>query len=453
MSFRKDFIWGAATASYQIEGAAYEDGKGLSVWDRFSREPGKVLEGHTGDVACDHYHRFKEDVALMKAMGVKNYRFSLSWPRLLPQGVGEVNEAGVAFYNALIDELIANGIRPFVTLFHWDYPSALQAKGAWENPDSPKWFEEYATLVAQRFGDRVKDFITLNEPQCFIGLGYGKGEHAPGYQLPLSATVAMSHHVMVAHGLAVKALRKYAPGCRVGYAPCGNPRIPASDDPRDIEAARKAYFMVNDYPPFWAFNISWWSDPPMLGKYPEQGLKLLGQYLPEGWEKDLETIHQPLDYYCQNIYNGDVVRAADNELGFEMVPQPVGHPKTAIQWPITPDALYWGPKFLYERYKTPFIISENGMSSHDAVSIDGKVHDPNRQDYMHRYLKAYKRAAEDGVDAIGYLAWSLMDNFEWAYGYTERFGMVYVDYETQERIVKDSFYWYKTVMEENGENL
>ena len=191
----------------------------------------------------------------------------------------------------------------------------------------------------------------------------------------------------------------------------------------------------------------------MLGHYPEQGLELLGKYLPEGWEKDLEIIHQPLDFYCQNIYNGNVVRAADNALGYEEVAQPVGHPKTAIQWPITPDALYWGPKFLYERYKTPFVISENGMSAHDAVSLDGAVHDPNRQDYMHRYLKAYKRAAEDGVDAIGYFAWSLMDNYEWAYGYTERFGLVYVDYQTQERIVKDSFHWYKTVMESNGENL
>ena len=453
MGFKKDFIWGAATASYQIEGAAYEGGKGLSVWDKFSHEPGKVLEGHTGDVACDHYHLFKEDVALMKRMGVKNYRFSLSWPRLIPNGVGEVNEEGVAFYNALIDELIENGIRPFVTLFHWDYPSALQAKGAWENPDSPYWFEAYASLCARRFGDRVKDFITLNEPQCFIGLGYGKGEHAPGYQLPLSATVAMRHNVLKAHGLAVRALRTLVPGVRVGYAPCGNPCIPATNSPEDIEAARKAYFHVNDYPPFWAFNISWWSDPPMLGKYPEQGLKLLGKYLPEGWEKDLEIIHQPLDYYCQNIYNGNVIRAADNERGYEDVPLPVGHGKTAIQWPITPEALYWGPKFLYERYKTPFIISENGMSSHDVVSLDGEVHDPQRKDYMHRYLREFRRAAEDGVDAAGYFAWSLMDNFEWAYGYTERFGITYVDYTTQERIVKDSFKWYKTVMETNGENL
>ena len=453
MSFRKDFIWGAATASYQIEGAACEDGKGLSVWDRFSHEPGKILEGHTGDVACDHYHRYKEDVALMRGMGVRAYRFSISWPRLIPEGTGEVNEKGVAFYDALIDELIANGIRPIITLFHWDYPAALQARGAWGNPESPKWFEAYTRLCAERFGDRVKDFITFNEPQCFIGLGYGKGEHAPGYQLPLSATVVMSHHVLVAHGLAVKALRELVPGVRVGYAPCANPRIPASDDPKDIEAARKAYFEVNDYPPFWAFNVSWWSDPPILGRYPEQGLALLGRYLPDGWEKDLETIHQPLDFYCQNIYNGNTIRASDNAAGYEEVPEPVGHPKTAIQWPVTPEALYWGPKFLYERYKTPFMISENGMSCHDAVSLDGKVHDPQRQDYMHRYLRAYKRAAEDGVDAIGYLAWSLMDNYEWAKGYTDRFGLVYVDYSTQERIVKDSFHWYKTVMESNGENL
>lgn len=453
MSFRKDFIWGAATASYQIEGAAYEDGKGLSVWDRFSHEPGKIVEGHTGDIACDHYHRFKEDVALMKEMGVKNYRFSLSWPRLIPNGIGEVNEAGVAFYNALIDELIAAGIRPIVTLFHWDYPVELQKRGAWENPDSPKWFEAYAALCAQRFGDRVKDFITLNEPACFIGLGYVVGEHAPGYRMPLTATIPMSHHVLLAHGLAVRALRKYAHGCRVGYAPNADPRIPVSESPEDIEAARKAYMSIPDDPVAWAFSVTWWSDPALLGRYPKDGLKLFGKYLPEGWEKDLETICQPLDFYCQNIYSGRLIKAADNASGYEQAPYPVGHGKTAIQWPITPDALYWGPKFLYERYKTPFMISENGMSSHDVVSLDGKVHDPQRQDYMHRYLLAFRRAAEDGVDAIGYLAWSLMDNFEWAFGYTDRFGLIYVNYQTQERIVKDSFCWYKTVMESNGENL
>lgn len=388
---------------------------------------------------------------MMKEMGLKNYRFSVSWPRLMPDGKGAVNQKGVDFYNRLIDELLKNDIRPFMTLFHWDYPSALQTLGAWENPDSVKWFADYAELIAKQYGDRVKDFITLNEPQCFIGLGYGMGEHAPGYKLPLSSTVPMAHHVLMSHGEAVKVLRANVKDCRVGYAPCGDARIPASNSPEDIEAARKAYF---DVPPaqYWYWNVSWWSDPVFFGKYPEEGAHLL-KYLPKGWENDMAGICQPLDFYCQNIYSGREVRAAANAQGYEETPHKVGRPRTAIGWPVTPDALYWGPRFLYERYKTPFIISENGMSCHDAESLDGAVHDPNRQDYMHRYLLAYKKAAEDGVDARGYFAWSLMDNYEWAYGYSERFGLVHVDYETQKRIVKDSAKWYKTVMESNGENL
>lgn len=452
MGFRKDFLWGVATASYQIEGAAHEDGRSDSVWDSFSHTPGKVRDGHTGDVACDHYQRFKEDVALMAELGVKNYRFSVAWPRIIPMGTGEVNQKGIDFYNRLIDELIAHGIRPFMTLFHWDYPMALHAKGAWENPESPRWFEEYVSVCARAFGDRVKDFITFNEPQCFIGLGYVNGGHAPGLRVLPASSVPMAHHVLKAHGLAVRALRKLVPDCHVGYAPCGDPCMPYTETKEDIEAARKAYFHV---PPAdnWTWNIAWWSDPVMLGSYPEQGLKHLGQYLPEDWEKDMELIHQPLDYYCQNIYSGRMIRHADNELGWEEVPKKPGTPKTGIQWYVTPDALYWGPRFLYERYKTPFIITENGMACHDAVSLDGKVHDPNRQDFLNRYLLAYKRAAEDGVDLRGYFQWSFLDNYEWAEGYNERFGMIYVDYETQKRTIKDSAYWYKTVMETNGENL
>ena len=450
MGFREDFIWGAATASYQIEGAAQEDGRGSSVWDVYAHTPGKVLLGHTGDVACDHYHRFAQDAALMRELGVKNYRFSIAWPRLLPEGTGAVNQKGIDFYNRLIDALLENGVRPFATLFHWDYPSALQARGAWENPDSSKWYEEYVALCARSFGDRVKDFFTFNEPQCFIGLGYVKGEHAPGLRLSDESTVPMSHHVLKAHGMAVRALRSLVPDCRVGYAPTSNPCIPASDCAEDVEAARRACFDVDDD---WSWSASWWSDPAMLGCYPEKGLARYGHLLPKGWERDMELIHQPLDYYAQNIYHGKIVRASDNAAGFEEVPLPAGFPKTAIQWPITPDALYWGPKFIYERYKTPFIITENGMSCHDAVSLDGRVHDPNREDYMHRYLLAYRRAAEEGVDARGYFAWSLMDNYEWACGYTERFGLVYVDYPTQQRIPKDSALWYKHVMETNGECL
>jgi len=452
MSFRKDFIWGTATASYQIEGAAHEDGKGDSVWDRFSHTPGKVYEGHNGDVACDHYHRWPEDLALMADLGIKNYRFSVSWPRLLPDGTGTVNQKGVDFYNRLIDGMLEKGIKPYMTIFHWDYPSALQARGAWENPDSAKWFEEYASLCARSFGDRVKDFITLNEPQCFIGLGYGVGAMAPGLQLVPSSTVPIAHNVLKAHGLAVRALRSLVPDCRVGYAPCGDPCVPATNTPEDIAAARKAYFTV---PPedHWLWNISWWSDAPMLGEYPAEALSRLGKYLPKGWEQDMSIIHQPLDYYCQNIYNGRIVRAADNAQGFEEVRKAPGATKTAMGWFVTPDALYWGPRFLYERYNTPIIITENGMAAHDTVSLDGKVHDPNREDYLHRYLLAYRRAAEDGVDLRGYFHWSFLDNFEWAAGYAERFGLVHVDYQTQKRTVKDSAYWYKQVMETNGECL
>lgn len=452
MGFPKDFIWGAATASYQIEGAAFEGGKGDSVWDRFSHEPGKVFGGHNGDVACDHYHRFYEDVALMAQLGVRNYRFSVSWPRILPNGVGAVNEEGVAFYNRLIDALLEKGIRPFMTLFHWDYPSALQARGAWENPDSPHWFEEYVSVCARRFGDRVKDFITFNEPQCFIGLGYGSGAHAPGLRLPVSSTVPMAHNVLKAHGLAVRALRSLVPGCRVGYAPCGDPSLPATESPEDIEAARKAYFSVRT-DENWLWNIAWWSDAPMLGCYPSEPLEVLGRWLPRAWQEDLKVIHQPLDYYCQNIYNGRIIRAAGNDRGYEEVQRTPGTAKTATNWFVTPDSLYWGPRFLYERYRTPFLITENGMACHDVISLDGKVHDPNRQDFLNRYLRAYRRAGEDGVDIRGYFQWSFLDNYEWNNGYAERFGMVYVDYETQRRVVKDSALWYKTVMETNGENL
>ncbi|MBQ8555260.1 MAG: beta-glucosidase [Clostridia bacterium] len=451
MGFKKGFIWGAATAAFQIEGAALEDGKGPSVWDVFSHEPGKVLEGHNGDVACDHYHRFREDVALMAQMGIRSYRFSLSWPRIMPEGTGRVNEKGVAFYNALIDELLAHGIRPFVTLFHWDYPEALHLRGGWMNPDSAEWFRAYTEVCAGAFGDRVKDWITLNEPQCFIGLGYQMGLHAPGLKMVVPDIVKAVHHTLKAHGLAVKTLRELVPGCKVGYAPCGGPFVPQTNSPEDIEAARRVYFATTKEN--LAFSVALWSDPALLGSYPEDFLRLFGKHLPSGWQEDLSTIHQPLDYYCQNIYYGAVVRAADNAQGFELIAPEVGHPKTALNWGILPDVLYWGPRYLYERYRTPFVISENGLSCHDVISLDGKVHDPNRQDYTHRYLLALRRAAEDGIDVAGYFHWSLMDNFEWAHGYNERFGLIYVDYATQQRIIKDSAWWYKTVMESNGENL
>lgn len=453
MSFPKGFLWGTATSSYQIEGAAFEDGKGASIWDDYVREPGRVKDQSTGDVACDHYHRFREDVRLMADMGIRNYRFSISWPRVLPGGVGAVNEAGLRFYSDLVDCLLEHGIRPFVTLYHWDMPRAIHQRGGWLNDEMPEWFAAYTRVVAQCFGDRVKDYFTINEPQCIIGLGYGVGAHAPGLQCSPRDQLRMMHNLLKCHGRAAQVLRETVPGVRVGYAPCGNPAIPFTDSPEDLDAARKMYFGVPTDPKHMAFSVSWLSDPVVLGSYPEEGLRLYGQYLPENWEKDMAVICQPMDYYAQNIYRGTVWRAADNPQGAEAVPFPAGKPRTAIGWPITPEALYWGPKLLHERYKLPIIISENGLSCHDVVSLDGQVHDPNRIDYVHRYLLALRRASEEGVPVLGYFYWSFFDNFEWGSGYDERFGLVHMDYQTQTRTPKDSCLWYRDVMAANGETL
>ncbi len=449
MAFKKDFVWGAATAAYQIEGAWNEDGKGENVWDVFSHEYGHVFEGHTGDTACDHYHRYKQDVKLMKELGLKAYRFSISWSRLMPNGIGELNPKGVEFYNNLIDELLANGIEPYVTLFHWDYPYALHKKGGWLNDESVKWFADYAAKVSELYSDRVKNFITFNEPQCFIGAGYMTGEHAPGYKVMYKDIFQMCHNVLKAHGAAVIALRENAKQpIKVGYAPTGTTCYPASESAADIEAARKTMFQCPPLSRGLMWNVSWWSDPVILGKYPEDGLQMYKDYLPEITDEDMRLINQPLDFYANNIYNGQEIRADENG-NPQRVSHKVGLGKTAIQWPITPEALRWGPRFYYERYKLPFYITENGMSAHDVVSLDGKVHDPNRIDFLNRYLNELEKATDDGVDVRGYFQWSLMDNFEWAKGYNDRFGLVYIDYVTQQRIPKDSYYWYKNWIEEH----
>ncbi len=451
MGFPQGFYWGTAMSAYQIEGAAEPGDRGECVWDVFCRRPGRVFGGHTGDTACDHRHRYDGDFALMAALGVKNYRFSVNWSRVLPEGAGRVSEEGLAFYDRLIDAMLRRGIRPWMTLFHWEYPSALEARGAWRNPDSPGWFADYAALVARRYGDRVGHYFTLNEPQCFIGLGYVAGEHAPGLRLAPDAAIPMGHHALVAHGLAVQAIRANAPGAKVGYAPCSSPACPATDAPEDVAAARSAYFAMPEDPDRWFWNVTWWSDPVLLGRYPEDGLSRYGRFLPRGFAGDLNTICQKLDFYGQNIYHGTTVRAG--AAGPEAVPPPAGTPRTGMNWPVTPECLYWGPKFLCERYGLPLVIAENGMSGLDGVSLDGAVHDPARIDYLHRYLLALRRAAEEGVDVRGYFHWSFLDNFEWAMGYNDRFGLVYVDYPTQRRIPKDSARWLKAVMETNGEAL
>ena len=450
MGFAKDFVWGAATSSYQIEGTGRDSGKGQNIWDVFTKEPGRVYEGHTGDIACDHYHRFREDVAYMKELGLKGYRFSIDWSRVLPEGTGKVNEKGIDFYNALIDELLEQRIEPYITLYHWELPYEIYKRGGWMNPEIVEWFGQYARLVAERFSDRVKYFFTLNEPQCFVGLGFLQGCHAPGVKAPLRDTFEMAHNALKAHGRAVQMLRAYGKqNVQIGYAPTSGMCYPEKETPKDIEAARKALFALPDDLSNWTWNVSWWSDPVILGKYPEEGMKKYEKYLPVITDEDMKLISQPIDFYGQNIYNGRCIRMGTDGRP-EEVRRPAGFPKTATNWPVTPEALYWGPKFLYERYRKPIYITENGMACHDTVSQDGKVHDPNRIDFLARYLKNLKRAAEE-IDIRGYFQWSLMDNFEWDKGYAERFGIIYVDFETQERIWKDSAYWYRDLIHRNGD--
>ena len=453
MSFRKDFAWGEATSSYQIEGGAFIDGKGWDIWDVYCKEEGKVFEGHTGDVACDHYHRFKEDVALMKELGINAYRFSINWSRIFPNGYGKINELGVKFYHNLIDELINAGIEPFITLYHWELPYELHKKGGWMNDEIVNWFADYAAFIVKEFSDKVTKYFTFNEPQCFIGLGYVSGIHAPGLKAPIRDTFIMSHNVLKAHGLAVKKMRETAKqDIQIGIAPTGSMSYPDSNKPEDIEAARMHLMNINTPLDSWTWNVTWWSDPIFFGEYPEDGLKRFKDYLPEITKEDLKLINQPTDFYGQNIYNGNRVKmGADGKP--EVVKRYDGFPKTALGWPVTPESLYWGPYFLYERYKKPIYITENGLSCHDVISSDGKVHDPNRIAFVESYLKQLKKASADGVDIRGYFHWSLMDNFEWHSGYADRFGMIYVDYPTQKRIIKDSGYWYKNIIAQNGENL
>lgn len=449
MSFAENFVWGAATSAYQIEGRG--TGKGENIWDVYVKERDRIYGGHTGDIACDHYNRFRDDVRMMKEMGIKAYRFSIDWSRLLPEGVGKVNEAGAAFYNELIDELLKNDIEPYVTLYHWELPYELYKRGGWMNEEIVEWFGAYAKLVARLYSDRVKHFFTLNEPQCFIGLGFLQGEHAPGVKAPVRDTFEMAHNALKAHGRAVQMLRQYGrQKLMIGFAPTASMCYPASDKAEDIEAARQALFSLPDVSG-WTWNVTWWSDPVFFGHYPEEGLRRYEQYLPKITPEDMKLISEPVDMYGQNIYNGRCVRMGEDGRPQE-VGRAAGHPRTAMDWPVTPQCLYWGPKFLYERYKTPLYITENGLSCHDVRSLDGCVHDPNRIDFLGRYLGALKKAAGE-IDVRGYFHWSLLDNFEWAKGYSERFGLVYVDYATQERIWKDSAYWYRDLIRSNGKGL
>ena len=449
MSFRNDFMWGAASAAYQVEGAFDEDGKGLNTWDYYSSLKGKIAHNENGNVACDHYHRYKEDVALMKEMGLKFYRFSVSWTRILPDGIGEINEKGVLFYNNLIDELIKNGIEPVITLFHWDYPLSLHRKGGWLNDESPLWFENYAKVCTELFSDRVKYFITINEPQVFLGTGYFEAKFAPFVKLPDGEIIKMGHNILLSHGRAVKAIRENAKGdVKIGFSPTGPCVEPKDEREKELEKARFLSFDFDEGN--YVFSNSWWSDPIILGDYPAKAYELFGDILKDVIKKgDFEIISQPLDFYGVNIYETKPYSMKGDYLSNTYI----GSPRNAMDWPICENALYYSAKFLYDRYKLPIIITENGMPCHDWVHLDGKVHDECRIDFVHRYLNGLKKAAEEGVDVMGYFYWSVMDNFEWSSGYDRRFGLIFVDYRTGERTVKESALWYKKVIESNGEIL
>ena len=448
MSFPKDFLWGAASAAPQIEGAWNEDGRGESIWDTLVHQGGRVAHGENADVACDHYHRYREDVAIMKEIGLKSYRFSISWSRVLPEGTGRVNEKGLEFYRNLCDELTAAGIKPMATLYHWDLPTALYEKGGWKNPDSPKWFEEYVEVVSKALGEKVNMWMTFNEPQVFVGLGLLTGFHAPFERNDDETLALISKHILLAHGRAVSVLRKNCPNAMIGLAPTGDCYLPKDDSPKAVEEARKKSVGPKDG---FVMTNTWWADPIFLGRAPQWAGELLGDKMYTLTDEEWKSVSQPLDFYGYNCYQGtlDYPPPADgyDNYGYQ------GCPRSNFGWNLTPQSLYYSSKFWYERYGLPVLITENGYAGCDHVMLDGKVHDPQRQDWMHRYLLELKRAVEDGIPVLGYTYWSIMDNFEWADGYDPRFGMVHVNYQTQKRTIKDSGYWYKEVIAANGENL
>lgn len=435
MNFPADFLWGAATASYQIEGAWNEDGRGPSIWDTFCHTPDKIVKNETGDVACDHYHHMEEDVQLMKELGLKTYRFSISWSRLFPNGDTQRNEKGFEFYDRLVDSLLKNDILPIMTLFHWDLPQALMDKGGFLWDGISDAFAFYASEVTRHFSNRVTMFCVINEPQCMAHLGYSVGIHAPGLMLDDKELGIVMRNMLLCHGKAVKAMREASSQpIQIGPATTGTLCYPLDDSADALEKARQLSFPSGGEGI--CFSHNWFLDPIVLGTNKVEILSLTAE--------DFEIIRQPIDFLGINIYNGQQCDAND------YVPRYQGYPRTALGWPVTPKVMHYGLKFLYERYNLPIYISENGVACNDRIFADGKVHDTDRIDFLSQYLSEMKLAIDEGCDIRGYLHWSLMDNFEWHTGYDPRFGIIYTDYRTQERIWKDSAYWYRDVIKNNG---
>ncbi len=439
INFPKGFLWGVASSSYQIEGAWNKDGKGESIWDRFSHTLGNIKNEENGDIACDHYHRYQEDITLMKELGVQAYRFSISWPRVLPKGKGDINRAGIDFYNHLVDALLEAGIEPWVCLYHWDYPQALQEKGGWANRNSIQDFANYAGLMGRELGDRVKRWVIFNEPRCAAWLGYLTGIHAPGIK-NLDLALNVSHHLLLAQGKAIQTLRNISQDFQIGTVVDLNVVHPISDDERDREAASKLDEYLN----------RWYIDPIFLGEYPplaeEVGMK------PD--QDDLELIKQSLDFLGVNYYRRELI-AYDplNRLTRAKVIQKKA-PTTARGWEIYPDGLYEILTRLQREYGNPMLyITENGAAFEDKVIKDGQIQDDDRIAYLRDHIIAIYRAIKDEVQLKGYFVWSIIDNFEWAEGYSKRFGLVHVDFRTLTRTPKKSFNWYKQVISNNGLTL
>jgi beta-glucosidase len=450
LQFPRDFLWGAATAAYQIEGAAEVDGRTPSIWDTFSRRPGAVDGGDTGDVACDHYHRYREDVALMAGLGLGSYRFSVAWPRVQPNGKGPANQRGLDFYRRLVDELLAHGIVPWITLYHWDLPQELEDEGGWPARDTAGRFAEYAELVYDALGDRVRYWTTLNEPWVSAFLGYANGVHAPGRREP-AAAVHAAHHLMLGHGLATQALRARSSDVEVGITLNLYPVSPVTSAPDDLDAARRIDGLANRL----------FLDPLLRGSYPADVRADLAAVSDFGHVRtdDLAIISTPVSMLGVNFYNGQVVAAP----GPDTPADPVwpgservrfvgrGAPVTAMGWEIhAPDLTRTLCRIAAEYPAVPLYVTENGAAYSDEIGPDGEVHDPDRTAYLDAHLRACHAALAAGAPLKGYFAWSLLDNFEWAYGYSRRFGLIYVDYPTQRRILKSSARWYAETISAGG---
>ena len=435
MGFSKDFLWGAATSSAQIEGGYLEGGRTESIWD--IAPEGKIKNGDNCHITCDHYHRMHEDVALMREMGLKSYRFSVSWSRIIPRE-GEINSEGIKFYSDLIDELIKNEIEPLLTVYHWDMPTWVYKKSGWMSKNIIPLFEEYTKVLVESFSDRVKWWIPMNEPGCFIMNAYMQGIHAP-FENKYLALSKLTRNCLLAHAASVKTIRKYAKqSVKVGIAFSTGAWVPENETPEEIEKARTLSMEKGNG----LMGNKWWMDPILAGK----PVRAYGIYSTK--KRDMAEIYQPLDFIGLNIYTSYNYadwgggKKADDSI-----------PKNCLGWAIDPRCMYWNVKFVYEKYRLPIMITENGLAALDKVADDGGIHDEARIDFAKNYLANLKRAADEGAEIIGYQHWSLMDNFEWAEGYEPRFGLIHVDFESGKRTLKDSAYWYKHVIETNGEEI